>query len=211
MVRAIPLDRKNLIAAGRISPMKNAPLTAEAPNKNVISVLEAIRIRRSIRDYKSDPIPPEVLERVTDALRLAPSACNNQPWRFVLVTEPELRQKVAKACNNQMFIAPAPVIVAGCAWPARAYPRMGGSWNSAEIDVAIALDHLTLAASAEGLGTCWIGAFNEQEIKALLHIPAEAKLVALTPLGWPARADMLRPARPADRKAREEILAINRF
>ena len=188
--------------------MTQEPSAADSP---VISVMEAIRTRRSVRAYKRDPIPPALLERVTEAMRLAPSACNNQPWRFVLVRDASLREQLAHACANQMFIAPAPVIVAACAWPALASPRMGGYWNSAEVDVAIALDHLMLAATAEGLGTCWIGAFNETEVKKLLYVPEDVKVVALTPLGYPAREGLLRLVHAGDRKEREAVFALNRF
>jgi nitroreductase len=173
--------------------------------------MDAIRCRRSVREFDSRPIPPDLLEQVTEALRLAPSACNHQPWRFIMVRDAALREQVAHACHEQMFIAPAPVIVAACAEPAKAYPRMGGSWNSVDVDVAIALDHLMLAAAEAGLGTCWIGAFDEGAVKALLGVPAEAKVVALTPLGYPKRADLIHPIDPAMRKPRAEVFSENHY
>lgn len=176
-----------------------------------MDVMTAIRNRRSVRAYRPDPIPADLFERVTEALRLAPSACNNQPWRFILVTQPELRQKIAHASHDQMFIADAPVIVVGCGLPARAYPRMGDYWNSAEIDVAIAMDHLALAAAEAGLGTCWIGAFDEREVKALLDIPDEAKVVAMTPLGWPRMSAMIHPIDPGRRKSRAEVFSTDQY
>jgi nitroreductase len=176
-----------------------------------MDVMEAIRRRRSVREYRDAPIPPDVLERVTEALRLAPSACNYQPWRFVLVTDPDLRAEVAAACHEQMFVAGAPVIVAACALPEGAYKCMGESWNSADVDVAIAVDHLTLAAAAEGLGTCWIGSFDEKALKRLLHLPAEAKIVALTPLGYPRHASLLRLVKPEERKPRGEVFSTDRW
>jgi nitroreductase len=174
-----------------------------------MDVMEAIRRRRSVREYREDPIPPDVLQRVTDALRLAPSACNYQPCRFILVTDPKLRTAVAEACNGQRFMANAPVIVAACALPEGAYKRMGGYWNSAEVDVAIAVDHLTLAAAAEGLGTCWIGAFDEAGLKRLLRIPAAAKIVALTPLGFPGQPSLLRPVEQDERRPRAEVFSTD--
>lgn len=176
-----------------------------------MTVLEAIQLRRSVRDYSPRPIPAEVMQRMKDALRLAPSACNHQPWRFVLVTDPDLRQAVAHAARDQMWMAPAPVTVVACGYPDRAYPRMAGRYNSVEIDVAIALDHLTLAAVAEGLGTCWIGAFNEEKVRAILGIPNEVRVVAMTPLGYPASAELIHPP-PADyRKPEPEVIGENRF
>jgi nitroreductase len=176
-----------------------------------MDVTEAIRRRRSVREYRGDPIPAEVFERVTDALRLAPSACNYQPWRFILVFDPDRRIALADACHRQMFIAEAPVIVCACALPQAAYKRMGGTWNSADVDVAIAVDQLTLAAAAEGLGTCWIGAFDDGRVRDLLKIPPEAKVVALTPLGYPGDPGLLRPIQPGDRRSRSEVFKIERW
>jgi nitroreductase len=176
-----------------------------------MDVMEAIRRRRSVREFRGDPIPPDVLERVTEALRLAPSACNYQPWRFVLVTDPDLKAEVAVACHEQMFVAGAPVVVAACALPRGAYKRMGESWNSADVDVAIAVDHLTLAAAAEGLGTCWIGSFDEKALKRLLLVPEEAKIVALTPLGYPRHPSLIRSVTPEDRKPRSEVFSTDRW
>jgi nitroreductase len=176
-----------------------------------MDVMEAIRCRRSVREYRDEPIPPEALLRVTDALRLAPSACNYQPWRFILIADPGLRNEVAVACHEQMFVAEAPLVVAACALPEGAYKRMGETWNSADVDVAIAVDHLTLAAAAEGLGTCWIGSFDEKALKRLLRVPDEAKIVALTPLGYPRRPSLLRPVKPEERKPRSEVFSADRW
>ena len=176
-----------------------------------MTVLDAIRSRRSVRSYDSRPIPAEVLERLKESLRLAPSACNYQPWRFVLVTEPEMKQKLALAAMNQQFIAEAPLIVVGCGIPQHAYKNMGGYGNSVDVDLAIALDHLTLAAVEEGLGTCWIGAFQKAEVKRLLDIPNDAKVVAMTPVGFPKSADLIHPVEATRRKKPEEVFAEERF
>jgi len=176
-----------------------------------MNVLDAIRNRRSVRNYSPRPIPEPVMEKLCEALRLAPSACNYQPWRFIIVTDPEMRKKLALAAYRQHFIAEAPVIIVGVGFPAQAYKRMGGYGNSIDVDVAIALDHLTLAAVEEGLGTCWIGAFVEEEVKKLLNIPAEAKVVALTPLGYPASPDLIGPAPPSRRKPASEVFVRERF
>ncbi len=174
-------------------------------------VLQAIMNRRSVRAYSPKPIPPEVLRRMRQALRAAPSACNYQPWHFILVSNPALRQQVAKASRDQMWMADAPVTVAALGFPASAYKKMGGYGNSVDVDLAIAVDHLTLAAAAEGLGTCWIGAFDEQQVKGLLAVPEYAKVVALTPLGYPASADALRPLEDARRKPEAELFSRDRF
>ena len=150
-----------------------------------MNVHEAIKVRRSVREFSTRPIPATSVTRLRAAIRCAPSACNLQPWRFVLVSDPRLRDQVAKVANEQSFIAEAPLLVVACGFPDQAYLHMGGHSNSVDIDVAITLDHLTLAAVAEGLGTCWIGAFDEQKVKTLLRIPAEAKIVAMMPIGFP--------------------------
>ena len=176
-----------------------------------MDVMEAIRIRRSVRKYRSDAIPEAVLDQMIEALRLAPSACNIQPWRFVVVTDPGRRAALVQAAHNQKFIGEAPVVVVGCGFPAKAYQRMGGAGNSVDIDVAIALDHLTLAAAAVGLGTCWIGAFDEKAVKDVIGAPDDAKVVALTPLGYPAEPGMLAPTDPGRRLKREQMISFERF
>ncbi len=176
-----------------------------------MDVMQAIRIRRSVRSYQETPIPAELLDRLFEALRLAPSACNYQPWRFIVVTNPETRTRLAAACRNQAFIAQAPVVIVGCGFPAKAYQRMGGSGNSVDIDVAIAFDHLMLAAAEAGLGTCWIGAFEEKAVKEILGVPEEAKVVALTPLGYPSEPGLLRPAEESRRLPRAQVIAFERF
>ncbi|OPZ99002.1 MAG: 5,6-dimethylbenzimidazole synthase [Planctomycetes bacterium ADurb.Bin412] len=176
-----------------------------------MEVYQAIQNRRSVRAYNPRPIPEATLHKVLEALRLAPSACNFQPWRFLLVQDPQLRQKVAAASCNQAWMAEAPVIVVACGTPAKAYKKMGGYGSSIDIDLAIALDHLSLAAVAEGLGTCWIGAFDETAVKTLLQIPAEAKVVAMMPLGYPRSDDLNHPVKPGARKKADEIFKINQY
>ena len=151
-----------------------------------MNVMDAIRTRRSVRAYDPRPIPAEVLDRMKDALRLAPSACNYQPWTFVMATDAELKADLGKAARGQMFIADAPVVVVAVGYPESAFKKMSGYGNSVDVDLAIALDHLTLAAAADGLGTCWIGAFDEAAVKRIIRAPEDSKVVALTPLGYPA-------------------------
>lgn len=174
-----------------------------------MDVLDAIRMRRSVRSYAARPIPAATLERMRAALRSAPSACNFQPWHFIFVQDDGLRRAVAQASNDQFWMADAPVIVVGCGLPDQAYQHMGGQGSSVDIDVAIALDHLTLAAVADGLGTCWIGAFDEQRVKRLLAIPASVKVVALTPLGFPAAPDLNAPLEEGRRRPAEEVFSVD--
>jgi len=157
---------------------------------------EAVRRRTSIRAYKPDPVPEEVLNRVLEAGRLAPSAKNLQPWKFIVVKDPQVRAALASACRNQQFIALAPITICGCAIESEVWKGMGGYWSAEAVDLAIALEHMILAAAAEGLGTCWIGAFIEAEVKKVLAIPDGVKPIALTPLGWPAKEPSARPRKP---------------
>lgn len=176
-----------------------------------MDLFEAIKVRRSVRAYSDKAIAPDVMERMKQTLRMAPSACNIQPWHFVLVTDAALREKLGLYSHKQNWIAQAPVIVVACGIPAKAYKYMGGYGNSIDVDLAIALDHLTLAAVAEGLGTCWIGAFDEAQVKVLLGVPANVKIVALTPLGYPAKADLIRPLDEARRKPLAELFSENAY
>lgn len=176
-----------------------------------MDVMRAIAMRRSVRAYDSGPIPGPTIQKLTQALQFAPSACNLQPWRFVLVQESSLRRQVAAACKKQMWIADAPLTVVACGWPERAYRAMGGKYSSLDVDLAIALDHLSLAAVAEGLGTCWIGAFDEEALKQLLNIPSEVRVVALMPVGYPKTADLIRLVSPENRKKSQDIFCENIF
>jgi nitroreductase len=148
-----------------------------------MDVFHAIKLRRSIRAYQDKAIEEEKLKRVLEAGRLAPSAKNRQEWRYVLVKDKELRKKVAVACNNQYFIAEAPVIIVGCATMVDYVLSCGQPAYT--IDVSISMDHMTLQAVEEGLGTCWIGSFKEDEVKRILNIPKEFRVVEVMPLGYP--------------------------
>ena len=166
-----------------------------------MGVLDLIRERRSIRVYKEDPIPEAVLARVMEAARNAPSGKNLQPWKFILVRDTEMRMQLAEASRKQYFMAKAPLVVVACGYPDRSYQRQGNYMTSWTIDVSIAVDHLMLQAQEEGLGTCWIGAFDETEVKVLLGIPREVKVLALTPLGYPDESPSHRGRRALDRIA----------
>ena len=140
-----------------------------------------------------------------------PLACYVQPWRFIFVMDAELRGKLGEAALDQLWMADAPVIVVACAYPDQAFKGMRGCGNSADIDVAIALDHLTLAAVADGLGTCWIGAFDEGRVKKLLQVPAKVKVVAMTPLGYPASPGVHQRLSEGDGKPPGEVFALDRY
>lgn len=147
-----------------------------------------IKTRRSVRTYVDKPIPEEVLNRILEAGRLAPSACNIQPWRLVVVKDAAIRKQLADLAHHQHFVAKAPVVIVCCG---KRYEQ-SYNWISDHlylIDLGIVIEHLVLAARNEGIGTCWIGAFQDQPIKKLLRIPADYDVVMLLPLGYPVSAD----------------------
>ena len=165
---------------------------------------EAIRKRQSIRDYEDKPVPEEKLKNVLEAARLAPSANNRQPWKFVIVKERKRRQELAQAANGQTFIGEAPIIIAAVATNVEHIMTCGVP--SYAVDLAIAVDHMTLAAVDEGLGTCWIGAFSQQRVREILGIPAEYQVVTLFPLGFPGKEREFKV-----RKSPEEIVCYETF
>ena len=171
-----------------------------------MDLMEAVKTRRSVRRYKENPVPESLLKDVLNASRLAPSADNAQPWKFVIVRDEQLKLRVAAACNGQKFIAQAPIIVVACGIPDEAFQTAGGYMSSHVIDVSIAVDHLTLAAHALGLGTCWIAWFKEDKVREALGIPEDVRVVALTPLGYPAEAPERSP-----RKSLEELVVYDRY
>ncbi len=149
-----------------------------------MTVAEAIRLRKSVRAWVDRPVEEEKLRAVLEAGRLAPSASNKQEWRFVVVREEATRRKLGPAARDQAFVGEAPVVIACCAVTDE--HRMSCGQLCYPIDCAIAIDHMTLAATELGLGTCWIGAFHEDKVKALLGIPEDVRVVELLPLGYPA-------------------------
>ena len=171
-----------------------------------MDIYEAIRMRTSVRGYRPDEVEDDKLQRILEAARLAPSGKNGQPWRFIVVKDKETRSRLVPACKNQKFLEEAPIIIAACGFEEEAYKKMGGYWNSLPVDIGIALEHLMLAAEAEGLGTCWIGAFIEEEVREILGVPEEAKIVALTPVGYPSKEKTIRPRKPM-----EEIVMNGRW
>lgn len=171
-----------------------------------MDLMEAIRTRRSVRRFKAAPVPENLLMEVLNAARLAPSACNSQPWKIVVVRDEDVKLKLSASANGQRFIAQAPLVLVACGLPDEAFPTVGGYMSSHVIDVSIALDHLTLAAHAVGLGTCWIASFKEDKVREILSIPEDVRVVALTPLGFPDEAPGRTP-----RKNLEELIRYDRY
>ena len=158
-----------------------------------MNVVDAIKTRKSVRKYLDKPVEDEKLNVILEAARLAPSAGNRQEWRFVVVRDPKTRRRLAEAANNQTFVGQAPIVIAACAETDGHVMRCGQLCYP--IDVSIALDHMSLAATELGLGTCWIGAFNEQRVKEILSIPKEIRVVQLMPLGYPSDPYLARKTR----------------
>ena len=165
---------------------------------------EAITKRQSVRDYEDRQIPEEKLTRILEAARLAPSASNRQPWKFIVVKERKRRQELAQAANGQTFVGEAPIVIVAVATNVEHIMPCGVS--SYPVDLAIAVDHMTLAAVDEGLGTCWIGAFSQQRVREILGIPEKYRVVVLLPLGFPRREREMKV-----RKALGEIICYETF
>ncbi len=166
-----------------------------------MELMEAIRNRRSIRKYKAKPVSEKDIEYVLQAARLAPSWANRQCWRYIVVTNEDLKRKIAM----REWAAQAPVVIVGCADPTKAGDKDGKPYYM--LDMGISMEHLMLAATEKGLGTCWIGGqFDEKIVKETLGIPENIRVVALTPLGYPDET----PA-PKDRKSLEEMISRNKW
>jgi len=161
-----------------------------------MEVLECIKARRSVRSYKRHDVEEEKLRQVLEAGRLAPSASNGQNWRFIAVRDAGLRRQLAQAAHGQSFVAEAPVVIVACATDTQHIMPCGHP--SHLVNVAIAIDHMVLAARELGLGTCWIGAFDQDAVKGLLGIPDEATAVELLPLGYPSSWPDSRPRKPLE-------------
>ncbi len=158
-----------------------------------MDVVDAIKIRKSVREYLDKPVEEEKLQMVLEAGRSAPSARNNQEWRFVVVRDQVVREKLAQAAGSQIFVGQAPLVIVACAETDESVMKCGQLCYP--IDVAIALDHISLRAVELGLGTCWIGKFDVDEVKKNLGIPASIKVVQLMPLGYPAKPEAIQKNR----------------
>jgi nitroreductase len=155
--------------------------------EEILNVLEAIRTRRSIRKYLDVPLEFEKVARVLDAGRLAPSAGNLQPWKFVLIIEPEQRVKVAEACLQQYWVAQAPIQILVCAEPKKSERYYGkrGEELYALLDGAAAMQNMLLAAHGQHLGACWVSAFDDTMLRRVCNIPESVTPVGIVTLGYP--------------------------
>jgi nitroreductase len=148
----------------------------------ILDFFEAIKNRRSIRKYQDKRVEKEKLKKVLEAARLAPSAMNRQPYQLFVVANKDVLSKVESACNQRWE---APIMIVMVSTPKEAWVREDGEefWKA---DAAIAMNQVSLAAFAEGLGTCWIAAFKEKELKEILGVDSDSRIPFLSPLGYPA-------------------------
>ncbi len=143
-----------------------------------------IKSRESIRDYSDKKVEDEKIDFILECARLAPSWANKQCWQFIVIKDKKIIEKLSKTGPINRWLKKAPVVIVACG-----DPKQSGFRNDMHyflVDVSIALEHLVLAATDKGLGTCWIGGFNEKKVKEILEIPKDINVVALTPLGYPA-------------------------
>lgn len=168
-----------------------------------MDVMEAIAARRSVRAYESTPVPDDALIKVLEAGRIAPSASNYQPWHFIIVRDPALRKGLSKG-RWAGFLKDTPVVIVGCG-----NKKVAERWH--RVDTTIALENMVLAATGEGLGTCWIGSFDEADVKDLLKVPDEWAVVAMLALGYPKeKRGLIGKLMPHDQR-RKDMAAITSY
>jgi len=168
-----------------------------------MQAIECIRDRRSVREYKPNPIPEKILKEILEAATQAPSSGNVQDWEFIVVKNPEIKNKLVEAAWGQDFIAQAPVVLVVCSDLDRisaAYGSRGASLYSIQ-NTSAAIQNVLLAAWEKEIGSCWIGAFNEGMVKGILVLPTNVRPLAIITLGYPARV----PKKPRRRDMKEVL------
>jgi nitroreductase len=158
-----------------------------------MTFLELVKNRRSIRKYSSKPIPHEAIDRCLEAARLAPSACHSQPWSFIVADNENDKNKLAEAAfsgvySMNTFAKNAPVIIVVITEQSAYAAKVGGYLKGIQynlIDIGIACEHLVLQAAEEGIGTCWLGWFNEKAVKKVLGLPNNKKVDVIISMGYP--------------------------
>lgn len=165
-----------------------------------MSFIDTILTRRSIRRYEKQDIPKDVLDKILEAGRQAPSAGNKQPWHFIVLSDYDIKEKLSHGKWNT-FVKDSAVTIVGCGYIGDEYGR---KWST--VDISIALQNMVIAAWGLGIGSCWIGDFKEAEVKSLLNIPEDRKVIALVTFGYPAEKIESRQKKPID-----EIVSYNKF
>jgi nitroreductase len=166
---------------------------------------ELVVKRYSVRAYKPDPVEGDKLQQVLQAARLAPTAANRQPFQIIVIHTAGREAELKRIYNRDWFVQP-PLVICACGTPAQGWVRGKDGKNYNKVDVAIAMDHLILAAANLGLGTCWIAAFDPTAARGVLHLPDDVEPIAFTPLGYPADQP-----RPKERKALSELVRYERW
>ncbi len=169
-----------------------------------MDVFTAISQRSSVRAYKATDVEEDKLKKILEAGRLSPSASNRQEWKFIVVRDKETKKKLAKAAFGQTFIGEAPVVIVACGTESKTIMACGQPAYT--VDVSIACAFMILQAYELGLGTCWIGAFKEDEVKKILKIPEKVRVVAMTPLGYPDQ-----PPSQKSRKDLDQIVCYGKY
>ncbi len=174
----------------------------------MVNLFEAIKERRAIRHFKKDEVPREYIYKIIDAARYAPSAGNLQPWEFIVIEDQTTQEKIAHACISQKFISDAPVVIVACADTERSAVRFSGRGKMfySVCDVSAAVENLILAAHAFGLGTCWVGGFDDKMLAHFLKLPKGVAPIAVIPLGYPASEP-----KPPKRTALSNILHFGEY
>jgi len=163
-----------------------------------MNLLDTIRMRRSIRTYKKQDLPPGIVEQLLEAARQAPSAGNVQPWEFVVASAQKNKMVLSQAAFGQNDLQEASIVIVVCADEKRAAEAYGvrGKTLYCFQDTAAAIQNILLTACSLGLGTCWIGAFKEDEVRKVINAPPHMRPVALIPVGYPNESPDARPRRP---------------
>jgi nitroreductase len=180
-----------------------------------MTFLELVKQRKSVRRFLDKPVEREKLLTCLEAARLAPSACNSQPWHFIVVDDKEIKDRLAQSFHGvyalNTFSRQAPVIVAVVSERSKFLAAIGGLLRATRyylVDIGIATEHFVLQAEELGLGTCWMGWFNERAVKSALGIPRDRRVEMLIALGYP---DTGRPARAPNREPMESVSSFNRY
>jgi len=180
-----------------------------------MSFLELVNKRYSVRNYKNTPVEREKIERCIEAVRLAPSACNSQPWKFIVVDDPDLKNELSMAAFEGVldfnhFAFKAPVLVLIVSERQKTFAKFGGivkRKNFSLMDIGIAAEHFCLQAAEDGLGTCMLGWFNEKKVKKILSIPKLKRVELIISVGFSADDNILHKKR----KHADEILSYNKY
>ncbi len=177
--------------------------------------IDVIKTRRSVRNYSDQPVEDHKLEQILECARWSPSWANKQCWHFIVVKDKRKIEALSKTALVNNWLKKAPVLIAACA-----DPKLSGTRNGMDyflVDLAIAMEHLILSAANQDLGSCWIGAFDEQKVKEQLAVPINIRVVALTPIGYPAEKQNLREkvsrsfVRAGNRKTLDEIVHYEKW